>query len=67
MLDQEIDRQRQLMLNRFSQQFGADPKTFDSNMLPNELFEDQALRAVRLGVLVSQIIESQNSRLIKTV
>ena len=28
-------------------------------MLPNELFEDQALRAVRLGVLVSQIIESQ--------
>ena len=59
MLDQEIDRQRQLMLNRFSQQFGADPKTFDSNMLPNELFEDQALRAVRLGVLVSQIIESQ--------
>lgn len=59
MLDQEIDRQRQLMLNRFAQQFGADPKTFDSNMLPNELFEDQALRAVRLGVLVSQIIESQ--------
>ncbi|OAU96178.1 trigger factor [Moraxella catarrhalis] len=59
MLDQEIDRQRQLMLNRFAQQFGADPKTFDSNMLPNELFEDQALRAVRLGVLVSQIIDDQ--------
>lgn len=60
MLDQEIDRQRQLMLNRFAQQFGANPASFDSNMLPNELFEDQALRAVRLGVLVSQIIESQN-------
>ncbi|OAV01283.1 MULTISPECIES: trigger factor [Moraxella] len=59
MLDQEIDRQRQLMLNRFAQQFGANPATFDSNMLPNELFEDQALRAVRLGVLVSQIIDAQ--------
>ncbi|OOS07441.1 trigger factor [Moraxella cuniculi DSM 21768] len=59
MLDQEIDRQRQLMLNRFAQQFGANPATFDANMLPNELFEDQALRAVRLGVLVSQIIETQ--------
>ncbi|MDO4894704.1 trigger factor [Moraxella sp.] len=59
MLDQEIDRQRQLMLSRFAQQFGANPASFDTNMLPNELFEDQALRAVRLGVLVSQIIESQ--------
>ncbi|MFC0820055.1 trigger factor [Moraxella marmotae] len=59
MLEQEIDRQRQMMLNRFAQQFGQNPATFDSNMLPNELFEDQALRAVRLGVLVSQIIETQ--------
>lgn len=59
MLDQEIDRQRQMMLNRFAQQFGANPASFDANMLPNELFEDQALRAVRLGVLVSQIIEAQ--------
>ncbi|USZ14028.1 trigger factor [Moraxella sp. FZFQ2102] len=59
MLDQEIDRQRQMMLNRFAQQFGANPATFDANMLPNELFEDQALRSVRLGVLVSQIIEAQ--------
>ena len=59
MLDQEIDRQRQMMLNRFAQQFGANPATFDENMLPNELFEDQALRSVRLGVLVSQLIEAQ--------
>ncbi|OOS23940.1 trigger factor [Moraxella porci DSM 25326] len=59
MLDQEIDRQRQMMLNRFAQQFGANPATFDANMLPNELFEDQALRSVRLGVLVSQLIEAQ--------
>ena len=60
MLAQEIERQRNLMLNRFAQQFGANPATFDKSMLPDELFEEQALRAVRLGVLVGQIIESQN-------
>ncbi|MDO5050583.1 MAG: trigger factor [Moraxella equi] len=59
MLAGEIDRQRNLMLQRFAQQFGADPNTFDKNMLPDELFEDQALRAVRLGVLVGQIIDKQ--------
>ncbi|WFF39646.1 trigger factor [Moraxella nasibovis] len=60
MLEQEINRQREQMLQRFAQQFGANPNTFGADMLPNELFEDQALRAVRLGVLVSQIIEKQN-------
>lgn len=59
MLDQEIDRQRQITLNRFAQQFGTNPASFDANMLPNELFEEQALRSVRLGVLVNQIIETQ--------
>lgn len=57
MLEAEIERQRDMMLNRFAQQFGANPKTFSKDMLPNELFEDQALRAARLGVLVSSIIE----------
>lgn len=59
MLAAEIDRQCNLMLQRFAQQFGANPNTFDKNMLPDELFEDQALRAVRLGVLVGQIIDKQ--------
>lgn len=59
MLAAEIDRQRNLMLQRFAQQFGANPNTFDKNMLLDELFEDQALRAVRLGVLVGQIIDKQ--------
>ena len=49
-----------MMLNRFAQQFGTNPTTFDKSMLPDELFEEQALRAVRLGVLVGQIIESQD-------
>ncbi len=59
MLEQEINRQREQMLQRFAQQFGANPNTFGADMLPNELFEDQALRAVRLGVLVSQIIDKE--------
>ncbi len=59
MLEQEIERQRNLMLNRFAQQFGANPNTFDKEMLPDELFEEQALRAVRLGVLVARIIDTE--------
>lgn len=59
MLEQEIDRQRNMMLNRFAQQFGANPSNFNKDMLPNELFEDQALRSARLGVLISNLIETQ--------
>ncbi|MDO4250646.1 MAG: trigger factor [Moraxella sp.] len=59
MLEQEIERQRQLMLNRFAQQFGTNAANFDKSMLPDELFEEQALRAVRLGVLVGRIIDTQ--------
>ncbi|WII95353.1 trigger factor [Moraxella haemolytica] len=59
MLEQEINRQREQMLQRFAQQFGTNPNSFGADMLPNELFEDQAIRAVRLGVLASQIIEKQ--------
>lgn len=60
MLTQEIERQRNLMMNRFAQQFGANPNSFDKDMLPDELFEDQALRAVRLGILVGRVIDTQN-------
>lgn len=59
MLDQEIDRQRNMMMQRFAQQFGANPNSFDKDMLPNELFEDQALRAARLGIMVARIIDTQ--------
>lgn len=59
MLEQEIDRQRNMMLNRFAQQFGANPANFNKDMLPNELFEDQALRSARLGVIVSRLIDEQ--------
>lgn len=57
MLDQEIDRQRQQMLQRFASQFGADPSQFDASMFPNEMFEEQAGRASRLGIIVASLIE----------
>ena len=60
MLEQEIDRQRNMMMQRFAQQFGANPDNFNKDMLPDELFEEQALRAARLGIIVSRLIESQN-------
>lgn len=59
MLEQEIDRQRNMMLQRFARQFNTNPNTFDKSILPNEMFEEQALRAARLGVLVARLIEEQ--------
>lgn len=59
MTEQEIERQRNMMMQRFAQQFGANPENFNKDMLPDELFEEQALRAARLGIIVSRIIEEQ--------
>ncbi|MEC7120446.1 MAG: trigger factor [Pseudomonadota bacterium] len=56
MVTDEIQRQRQAMLQQFAQQFGGAQK-FDDNMLPDELFKEQAERSVKLGVLVAKIIE----------
>lgn len=59
MVDQEIERQRNMMMQRFAQQFGANPDNFNKDMLPDELFEEQAIRAARLGVIVARVIEAQ--------
>ena len=57
MLSQEIDRQRQQMIQQFTQQFGAQgAKAFDSSMLPDDLFKEQAEKSVKLGVLVSRVL-----------
>ncbi|MDQ8936616.1 trigger factor [Acinetobacter rudis] len=57
MLAQEIDRQRQQMIQQFTQQFGAQgAQAFDNSMLPDELFKEQAEKSVKLGVLVSAIL-----------
>lgn len=59
MVAQEIDRQRQQMIQQFTQQFGAQgAKAFDSSMLPDELFKEQAEKSVKLGVLVSKVLEN---------
>lgn len=60
MVAQEIERQRDIMIQRFAQQFGGQTKGFDKQMLPDELFEEQALRTTRLGVLIGRVIEEQN-------
>ena len=59
MLEQEIDRQRSMMMQRFAQQFGSSADSFDKDMLPNELFEEQALRAARLGIIVARLIDTK--------
>jgi trigger factor len=56
MVTEEIGRQRQQMLQQFAQQFGG-AQQFDENMLPDELFREQAERSVKLGVLVGKILE----------
>ena len=58
MVAQEIDRQRQKMVQQFTEQFGAQGgQAFDSSVLPDELFKEQAERSVKLGVLVSQVLQ----------
>ncbi|HAK32983.1 MAG TPA: trigger factor, partial [Acinetobacter radioresistens] len=57
MVAQESDRQRQQMIQQFTQQFGgANAQTFDKSMLPDELFKEQAEKSVKLGVLVSKVL-----------
>lgn len=56
MVSEEIGRQRQQMLQQFAQQFGG-AQNFDQSMLPDELFREQAERAVKLGVLIGKVLE----------
>jgi len=51
----EINRQREAMFK----QFGGNAK-IDPNMLPDDLFREQAQRSVALGLLISQIIKDQS-------
>src|SRR5699024_1038161 len=66
MLAQEIDRQRQQMIQQFTQQFGAQgAQAFDSSMLPDDLFKEQAQKAVKLGVLVSKVLSDAKIEVIE--
>ncbi|MCC1496389.1 trigger factor [Alcanivorax sp. 1008] len=52
LVSNEIQRMRQQMM----QQFGGGQQ-FDASILPDDLFREQAERAVRLGLVVRQILE----------
>ena len=54
LIDSEIDRQRQQMV----QQFGGGAN-FDYRTLPAELFEKQATRAVKLALLLGEVIKER--------
>lgn len=54
LVSSEIQRQRENMLR----QFGGNAKNIKLDMLPDELFAEQARRAVTLGLLVTEIIKS---------
>ena len=55
LIDDECERMRQDMMR----QFGGGQQ-IDPNMLPLELFSDQADRRVRLGLIVNAIVEQEN-------
>jgi trigger factor len=59
MVAEEIVRQRKLMLQQFSQQFGG-AQQFDESLLPDDLFREKAERSVKLGVLVNKILNDGN-------
>ncbi len=60
LLKEEIERQRQGMLQQFAQQFGGQMPKFDNSMLPDELFREKAERSVKLGLLVGKVIDEAN-------
>jgi trigger factor len=55
LIDDECGRMRQNMV----QQFGGGQQ-FDENMLPKELFADEAEKRVRLGLIVNAVIEGES-------
>lgn len=55
LVNEECNRMREEMV----QQFGGGQQ-FDVNMLPLELFTDQAERRVKLGLIVNAIVEQNN-------
>ena len=57
MIKEQVARLRERMVQQFVQQFGPQAsKSFDSSLLPDELFEADAARSAKLGVLVSKVL-----------
>ena len=55
LIDQEVDRMRQEAV----QQFGGGAQ-FDPSMLPAEMFSEQAQKRVKLGLIVSSIVDKNS-------
>ncbi|NRA41204.1 MAG: trigger factor [Pseudomonadales bacterium] len=58
LIDQEISAMRQQMMQQFGGQ--AQQMNLDENLLPAELFQDQAQRRVSLGLILSKAIEDKD-------
>ena len=56
LIDQEVDRMRQEAV----QQFGGGAQ-IDPSMLPAEMFSEQAEKRVKLGLIVSAIVDENRS------
>ena len=46
-----------------AQRMGQDPQSADENSLPDELFRQEAMRRVQLGLLISEVIKKDNVEL----
>lgn len=56
LIDQEVNRMRQEAVQRF----GGGSAQIDPNMLPAEMFSEQAEKRVRLGLIVNAIVEQND-------
>ncbi|MBR9828270.1 MAG: trigger factor [Oceanospirillales bacterium] len=54
LIDSEIDNLRRQAI----QQFGGENANIDPNMLPKEMFEEQAKRRVSVGLLVQEVVKT---------
>lgn len=50
-----------------AQRMGQDPATFDNSNLPDDMFEEEASKRVRLGLLVGEVIKRENIELDKSL
>ncbi|MEH6550871.1 MAG: trigger factor [Pseudomonadales bacterium] len=55
LLASEINTLRQQMF----QQFGGMPEGFDSSLLPDDMFQEQAVKRVSLGLIVREVVQSK--------
>lgn len=55
-----IDNEIVALKRQALQQYGMGGQDVDLNMLPNDMFQDQAKRRVALGLILSEVVKSQS-------